>query len=56
MPDTLVDSKPLKGGEFLIKESTADQIFIPEEMNDEQQMIQSMVQEFLNKELFPNVQ
>ena len=29
----------IKGGEFLIKETLASQIFIPEEFNEEQQMI-----------------
>jgi hypothetical protein len=36
----LTDSKSsIKGGEFLIKDIDASQIFIPEEFNEEQQMI-----------------
>ena len=45
----------LKGGEFLIKQSDADSIFIPEEWNEEQRMIAQSAQEFLDQEVFPNL-
>jgi alkylation response protein AidB-like acyl-CoA dehydrogenase len=41
----------LKGGEFLIKESIAQDIFIPEEFNEEQRMMASTAQDFLDKEV-----
>lgn len=43
----------LKGGEFLISKSKAEDVFIPEEFNEEQKMIAGMCQDFLEKEIFP---
>lgn len=43
----------LKGGEFLIKETSADDIFIPEEFSEEQKMMAAATQDFLDKEIFP---
>lgn len=43
----------IKGGEFLIKETAASEIFIPEEWNEEQKMIKQTCQEFLDQEVFP---
>jgi len=45
----------LKGGEFLLKESNAADVFILEELNEEQKMIAGMCQDFLEKEVFPNL-
>ncbi len=42
-----------KGGEFLIKETEAKDIFIPEEINEEQQMIVRTCKDFLEAEVFP---
>jgi alkylation response protein AidB-like acyl-CoA dehydrogenase len=41
----------LKGGEFLIKESNAADTFIPEEFNEEQQMMLQMCSDFLEQEV-----
>lgn len=43
----------LKGGEFIIKESTAGNIFIPEELNEEQRMMAGTAQDFIDKEVTP---
>ena len=43
------------GGEFLIKETDASDIFIPEDLNEEQQMIIQTCQDFLDAEIFPIV-
>jgi Acyl-CoA dehydrogenases len=43
----------LKGGEFLVKETLANNVFIPEQINEEQKMIVQMCQEFVQKEIFP---
>ena len=43
----VAEKEALKGGEFLIKDSTADQIFIREEFNEEQQMIADTCRDFL---------
>lgn len=48
-------STPLKGGEFLIKETNAQDVFIPEQWNEEQLMIAQSCQDFLNSEIFPNL-
>ncbi len=55
MQDTLVKLAVLKGGEFLIKDSSPEHTFIPEEINEEQQMIADMVRDFLNSEIIPNI-
>ena len=49
----VAEKEALKGGEFLIKESTADQIFIREEFNEEQQMIAETCRDFLKTEVWP---
>lgn len=45
----------IKGGEFLIKETEANQVFIPEEFNEEQQMIAATCSEFIKTEVQPIV-
>ncbi|MGA0557014.1 acyl-CoA dehydrogenase family protein [Larkinella sp. VNQ87] len=45
----------LKGGEFLIKETDAAQVFIPEEFTEEQQMIAATCREFLEREIWPRL-
>jgi alkylation response protein AidB-like acyl-CoA dehydrogenase len=44
--------KAIKGGEFLIRETQASEIFIPEEFNEEQRMIRQQCKDFLDKEVF----
>ncbi len=53
MSSVISDSKVLKGGEFLIKESNAADLFIPEEFNEEQQMIRETVRSFVEQEIHP---
>jgi alkylation response protein AidB-like acyl-CoA dehydrogenase len=45
--------KKIKGGEFLIKETDAADIYIPEERNEEQKMMADMTRDFLNHEVIP---
>ncbi len=45
--------KVLKGGEWLIKESLPFETFIPEEYNEEQQMVKDMCASFLDTEVLP---
>lgn len=49
-------SEILKGGEFLIKETSSNDIFIPEEFNEEQRMMSDMAHEFLETEVLPNLE
>ncbi|MDR3666403.1 MAG: acyl-CoA dehydrogenase family protein, partial [Ignavibacteriaceae bacterium] len=45
----------LKGGEFLVKETDPQSVFIPEEFSDDQKMMISAARDFLNKEIVPNI-
>lgn len=45
----------IKGGEFLIKATPAEDIFIPEDWNEEQQMIAEMCRDFLKQNVYPNL-
>ena len=53
MDDTIV--KAIKGGEFLIRETSADNIFIPEEWDEEQLMIAETCTNFLAQNVIPNL-
>lgn len=46
----------LKGGEFLIKETEAQDIFIPEEFTEEQRAMAEACKQFIDKEITPHVQ
>jgi len=50
-----MNQQPLKGGEFLIKKTDSQHIFIPEEWNEEQKMIAQMCEDFLKTEITPNL-
>ena len=52
MAETLVH-QPLKGGEFLIKDASPENTFIPEEFSEEQLMIRQMAQDFMDTEIIP---
>ena len=39
----IIKTKSIKGGEFLVKETDFNTIFIPEEWNEEQKMIAQML-------------
>ena len=47
--------KAIKGGEFLIRETPADSIFIPEEWDEEQLMIAETCTNFLDQHVIPNL-
>ncbi len=44
----------IKGGEFLIKETQSENIFITEDFSEEQQMMRDSIKEFIDKEVWPN--
>ena len=44
------------GGEFLIKESNPENIFIPEDFNEEQKMMADACQDFLEKDVIPKTE
>jgi alkylation response protein AidB-like acyl-CoA dehydrogenase len=45
----------LKSGEFLVKDISAQDIFIPEEFNEEQLMIADTVRSFIETEVYPHL-
>lgn len=45
----------IKGGEFVIRETKYQEVFIPEEFDEEQQMIRQTCQDFLEAEINPNL-
>jgi alkylation response protein AidB-like acyl-CoA dehydrogenase len=47
--------KAIKGGEVLIRETQAHEIFIPEEFNEEQRMIAQTCKDFLKQEVYPRL-
>ena len=47
--------KVLLGGEFLIKDSDPQSVFIPEEINEEQKMMVETVGEFVKNEIWPKL-
>jgi alkylation response protein AidB-like acyl-CoA dehydrogenase len=49
------ENQLLKGGEFLIKESQFVDMFIPEDFNEEQQMIKETVRTFVEQDIRPFV-
>lgn len=43
-----------RGGQFLVKETKCEDIFTPEDFNEEQIMMRDSVKEFVDKELWPH--
>ena len=50
-----IENNAMRGGEFLIRETPASEIFIPEEWNEEQLMMKQMTLEFVEKRIVPNL-
>src|SRR6476620_10547788 len=44
-----------KGGEFLIKETAAEDIFIPEQWSEEQLMMKKTCEDFIDQEVMPHL-
>ncbi len=49
------ENKALMGGEFLIRETEAKDVFIPEEFDEEQRMIAQSSRDFLEQEVYPHL-
>jgi alkylation response protein AidB-like acyl-CoA dehydrogenase len=49
------NKEAIKGGEFIVRDSEIDEIFIPEEFNEEQRLIGQTCQDFLDAEVMPNL-
>ena len=49
------EQKAIQGGEFLIRETAASDIFIPEEWTEEQLMMKQMTLDFVEQRIIPNL-
>ena len=49
-------SKSIQGGEFLIRDTEAQAIFIPEEFTEEQLMMAQACQDFIDTEINPKIE
>lgn len=56
MMSTATEKTTIQGGEWLVRESTAADTFIPEEYNEEQQMVKNMCADFLDTEVLPIIE
>src|SRR5947207_13329004 len=45
-----------KGGSFLVEETTAEDVFTPEDFSEEQTMIRDMTEQFVEDEVLPLVE
>lgn len=52
---TTAEKKAIKGGEFLIRETEAHEIFTPEDFSEEQRMIAQTCSDFLATEVYPHL-
>jgi alkylation response protein AidB-like acyl-CoA dehydrogenase len=48
------NSELLRGGQFLVKETKAEDVFTPEDFSEEQKMMRDSVKEFVDREIWPN--
>lgn len=55
MAEVKEKTKGVKGGEFLITETPAESVFIPEQWTEEQKMIAQTCQDFLDQEIYPRL-
>ena len=44
----------IRGGQFLVKQTEASNVFTPEDFTEEQQMMRDAVKEFVDREVWPN--
>lgn len=44
----------IRGGQFLVKEADAEQVFTPEDFTEEQKMMRDSVREFVDREVWPH--
>jgi alkylation response protein AidB-like acyl-CoA dehydrogenase len=49
-------TKAIQGGEFLVRETPAQDIFIPEQFTEEQKMMAEACQDFIDTEITPNIE
>jgi alkylation response protein AidB-like acyl-CoA dehydrogenase len=50
------ENKMLKGGEFLIRETLAKDVFVPEEFDEEQRLMQQSCRDFTDTQVLPQIE
>ena len=53
---TATPKKKLTGGSFLLEDHNLENVFTPEDFNEDQQMIAKLADEFAVNEILPNVE
>lgn len=51
----MAEKKAITGGEFIIRDTKPEEVFIPDEWNEEQIMIANMCEDFIEKEVIPHL-
>ncbi|WBL20989.1 acyl-CoA dehydrogenase family protein [Zunongwangia sp. HRR-M8] len=54
MSNTTEQKDILRGGQFLVKDTKCEDVFTPEDFNEEQKMMKDSVQEFVEREIIPH--
>ena len=54
MTETLVETNLIRGGSFIIQDSKPEDTYIPEEINEDQQMARSIAKDFVSNDIEPN--
>src|SRR5258708_17718508 len=53
--ETQMEKEYMKGGEFLIADQNASDVFTPEDLTDEQKMMGETTREFVDNEIWPQL-
>jgi len=53
--DAVKESQLIRGGEFLIRDQSPQEIFIPEEFTEEQMAIAKLCEDFVTQNVYPNL-
>ncbi|RMG66762.1 MAG: acyl-CoA dehydrogenase [Bacteroidetes bacterium] len=54
--DAVANNQAIKGGEFLIRETAPEEVFIPENFSEEQRMMADACKDFIAQEITPHVE
>jgi len=52
--ETTTNKELLRGGQFIVKETTCEDVFTPEDFSEEQKMMRDSVKEFVDREIWPH--
>src|SRR5690554_2124120 len=52
--ETKANNNILRGGQFIVKETSCEDVFTPEDFSEEQKMMRDSVKEFVDREIWPH--